>query len=144
MTGQAKEGVFSMASVILEGYKIRELHIHDNHDDGVEAYQRLESQGEYLHQVIMKSKDDGSCKTRTTVSVKSPEENEPFVVRVAIEGRFSIVGEASEKEIYLLSHEGIFPYIRATVSTLTGLAGLPNLLIPLIHMNDVDITAEEK
>ena len=64
--------------------------------------------------------------------------NFPFYIHVRLVGEFSIEGDASSNDFVKFCEvngtAALFPYLRSTVSTITALAGVPSLNLPLINI----------
>ncbi len=66
------------------------------------------------------------------------EKNLPFHLSVKIIGNFTIKESFSSEEVANLCRINatalLFPYLRAFISNLTSLAGIPNLILPTINV----------
>ncbi|MFC5604795.1 protein-export chaperone SecB [Sporosarcina koreensis] len=67
------------------------------------------------------------------------QKNYPFYINIEIVGSFSLNGDFSSEEIVDLCRLNatavLFPYLRAFVSNLTSLAGVPNLILPTVNIS---------
>jgi preprotein translocase subunit SecB len=65
------------------------------------------------------------------------EKNYPFYIYVEIIGNFYLQGEAELEFIELCKVNGtaiLFPYLRAYISYITSISGVPNLILPTVNV----------
>ena len=67
---------------------------------------------------------------------------EIFNIKVCITGVFACSGIESEddkKVVHVMAYHQIFPYIQSTFSYLTGITGLPPLMLPQVDTKPEDV-----
>lgn len=73
--------------------------------------------------------------------------NYPFFIRVRLVGEFFLEGDSTDQDLINYCEVNgtavLFPYLRSTVATLTAIAGVPSLNLPLINIHKL-IEAQKK
>lgn len=74
-----------------------------------------------------------------TTAAKSSDDNNLITVRASIAGIFAVENERLDEQsenalIKIQTHAILLPYLRATVTTVLGVAGFGNLIVPLFNV----------
>ncbi len=78
------------------------------------------------------------CVGEFTAEIEQAENADQFSIKLVYSAVFSYPADMGRDEIHLKSYDALFPYVRATIASITASAGIPPLHIPYI-----DISGEE-
>ena len=78
-----------------------------------------------------------------TVIAENAEDKEHFHLSVTETGVFACPEGMSRETIHVETFKALFPYVRALVSGLTALAGIPPIMIPAVVVNEENVVKIE-
>lgn len=79
------------------------------------------------------------ARAELTVIAENSEDKEHFRISVTEVGVFSCPDQMPRETIHVETFQILFPYARALISSLTGLAGIPPILPPAIRINEENV-----
>lgn len=87
----------------------------------------------------------GEKEHKVTIGVRLDQENLPFNAELEITGRFEYDGELDVDKLLKINAVSImYPYVRATLSMMTTIAGIPPVIIPTINLAQMFERNEQK
>jgi len=115
--------------VELKGYKVNKLEMENTVKPGTQL--KLQNQVKYnVNYMDSVHKCVGLLSFRITDA-----DMNPFEIRLEMVAEFSF-DEADEKpDIHTASFDQLFPFVRMLVNQITGISGMPGLMIPMMKLN---------
>jgi len=115
--------------VELKGYKVNKLEMENTVKPGTQL--KLQNQVKYnVNYMDSVHKCVGLLSFRITDA-----DMIPFEIRLEMVAEFSF-DEADEKpDIHTASFDQLFPFVRMLVNQITGISGMPGLMIPMMKLN---------
>lgn len=84
--------------------------------------------------------DEANKKMKLTLETEIEDQARTVEIKVKTEGYFEFAAEIDEgmKRIFFTQNAPaiLFPYIRAYVSTLTALSGIPSIILPTLNLSN--------
>ncbi len=115
------------------GYKITDSHIH------IDTDKQVSDRCDVTFEKTVGIKE-AEHKMRLQLAAKIESENKAMSVEVKAEGYFEFEKDLSdaEKEIFFNTSAPaiLFPYVRAYISTLTGLSGIAPIILPTLNLSN--------
>lgn len=115
--------------VELKGYKVNKLEMENTVKPGTQL--KLQNQVKYnVNYMDSVHKCVGLLSFRITDA-----DMNPFEIKLEMVAEFSF-DEADEKpDIHTASFDQLFPFVRMLVNQVTGISGMPGLMIPMMKLN---------
>lgn len=79
------------------------------------------------------------ARAELTVTAENTEDKEHFRLSVTEIGVFACPEGMTREAAHVASFEMLFPYVRALVSSITALAGIPPILVPAVRLNEENV-----
>lgn len=115
------------------GYKVTDSHIH------IDTDKQVSDRCDVTFEKTVGIKE-AEHKMRLQLVAKIESENKAMSVEVKAEGYFEFEKDLSdaEKEIFFNTSAPaiLFPYVRAYISTLTGLSGIAPIILPTLNLSN--------
>lgn len=83
------------------------------------------------------------ARAELTVVAENPDDREHFRLSVTETGVFACPDGMSREAIHVETFRMLFPYVRALVSSVTALAGIPPILVPAVRINEENVVKIE-
>lgn len=115
--------------VELKGYKVNKLEIENTARPGTQL--KLQNQVKYnVNYMDSVNKCVGILSFRITDS-----DMNPFEIRIEMVAEFTFGSEDEKADIHTQSFDQLFPFVRMIIHNITGLTGMPGLMIPMMKLN---------
>lgn len=119
--------------VELKGYKINSISFENKVANGTEL--QLQNQVKYN---VNYMEEEHRCVSFLNFKVVDAQ-MQPFEIKIEIIAEFNY-GENDEKpDIHTQSFDQIFPFLRQMINTLTSMAGMPGLMIPIMKLKKENV-----
>ncbi len=115
--------------VELKGYKVNSISFENKLQNGTEL--KLQNQVKYNVNYMEKEK---RCVSILNFRV-SDAEMQPFEIKIELIAEFKYDEGDEKPDIHTTSFDQIFPFLRQIIHSLTGMSGMPGLLIPIMKLN---------
>ena len=83
----------------------------------------------------------GKCRGEFHVRVCDRDMQDDFMVEATVLGYFDYTGNPPKEEIHRRTYKELFPYVRALVTSVTSLCGIPPVIIPAVDIDRQDVYA---
>ncbi len=121
-----------MSKISLMAYKISEL----NFKNAVNGKMQLKFSNKVSHNVRYSS--NSTCEATLKVDVFDKEHPDSITLSLTIQGVFRILENIEKEFIHVETCKALYPMARAIVSTVSGTAGIPPIVL-----KDFDIESQE-
>ena len=122
----------------LKGYKIDSIQFENNVPNGTEL--KLQNQVKYnVNYVDAENRCIGILDFRI-----SDSDMNPFEIRIKMVAEFTYTPDEQKPDIHTGSFDQMFPFLRQAVNTLTALAGMPGLLIPMMKLDKNSVSVNNR
>ena len=121
-----------MATVQMKAYKVKEIVFHNN----IQGKQQLSLSNKVSHNV--KYSPNGTCEGVLSVEMFDKEKPDVLNIKVTVSGVFQILQQTEKEFLHVDTFKELFPFAKATVSTVSAGAGIPPIIVP-----NVDIEKQE-
>ncbi len=121
-----------MAIVSLKGYKVDKLDFVATLENGTQV--KLAHKYQYNVQYAK----NNMCKGEFDIEVYDSNNPDKFKIHVVMSGVFAFKEGEKKERIHTETFKGLFPYLKAFVTTVTANCGIPPIMIP-----DIDIDNQE-
>ena len=92
------------------------------------------------YQYNVKYSPNGTCRGEFTAKAENKSDPKAFHIIATLMGNFRITNpDVTKQELHVETYNEMFPYVRAFISTLTGLAGIPPVVAKYIDISGSDI-----
>lgn len=103
------------------------------------AFENVNMKISMEHSVNVDS-ENNSCDTKTSISIvpeNSAELDGEFAIRISANTKFSLKNYTplENKNLHVQTVQQVYPYIRAAVSNITALAGIPPIHMPFLNVS---------
>lgn len=113
----------------LKGYKINSVNFENKVPNGTQL--KLQNQVKYnVNYVDAENRCVGILDFRITDA-----DMNPFEIRIEMVAEFNYTADEEKPDIHTGSFDQMFPFLRQAVNTLTSVAGMPGLLIPIMKLD---------
>lgn len=110
-----------------------EFRFNPNFNDNTETRLNLNINYDVDFMVSVDNENSGIVLLECGVNSKEEFQDVPFVIKVSIVGFFS-VEQGKIQEYFVNAVSVLFPYLRAHISTLTSISGIPSVTLPSINV----------
>lgn len=115
--------------VELKGYKVNRLEIENTVKPGTQL--KLQNQVKYnVNYMDSVNKCVGILALRITDS-----DMNPFEIKLEMAAEFSFDAADEKPDIHTDSFDQLFPFVRMIVNNITGISGMPGLMLPIMKLN---------
>lgn len=115
--------------VELKGYKVNRLEIENTVKPGTQL--KLQNQVKYnVNYMDSVNKCVGILALRITDS-----DMNPFEIKLEMAAEFSFDAADEKPDIHTNSFDQLFPFVRMIVNNITGISGMPGLMLPIMKLN---------
>ncbi len=121
-----------MAKVQMKAYKVKEIVFHNN----IQGKQQLNLSNKVSYNV--KYSQNGICEGVLTVEMFDKEKPDVLNIKAVLSGIFQILEQTEKEFLHVETFKELFPFAKATVSTVSAGAGIPPIIVP-----NVDIEKQE-
>ncbi|MBR0412931.1 MAG: hypothetical protein IJI47_05135 [Eubacterium sp.] len=122
----------------LKGYKIDSIQFENNVPNGTEL--KLQNQVKYnVNYVDAENRCIGILDFRI-----SDSDMNPFEIRIKMVAEFTYTPDEQKPDIHTGSFDQMFPFLRQAVNSLTALAGMPGLLIPMMKLDKNSVSVNNR
>lgn len=115
--------------VELKGYKVNKLEIENTVKPGTQL--KLQNQVKYN---VNYMDSVNKCVGILSFRVADADMN-PFEIRLEMVAEFTFADEDEKADIHTQSFDQLFPFVRMIINNITGLTGMPGLMIPIMKLN---------
>ncbi len=115
--------------VELKGYKVNKLEIENTVKPGTQL--KLQNQVKYN---VNYMDSVNKCVGILSFRVADSDMN-PFEIRLEMVAEFTFADEDEKADIHTQSFDQLFPFVRMIINNITGLTGMPGLMIPIMKLN---------
>lgn len=115
--------------VELKGYKINSIEFENKVANGTQL--KLQNQVKYNVNYMDKDK---RCVGILNFRVSDADMN-PFEIKIEMVAEFSYDENDERPDIHTISFDQLFPFLRQAINSLTSMAGMPPLMIPIMKLN---------
>lgn len=123
----------------LKGYKINSVYF----ENKVHGTSKLSLQNQVKYNVNYTG-NDNDCIGVLNFRVFDTD-MQPFEIKIEAVAEFTYDASDEKEDIHVDSFAQFFPYIRQAVSSITGISGMPPLIIPIMRLerSNVDVRSKE-
>lgn len=115
--------------VELKGYKVNRLEIENTVKPGTQL--KLQNQVKYnVNYMDSVNKCVGILALRITDS-----DMNPFEIKLEMAAEFSFDAADEKPDIHTNSFDQLFPFVRMIINNITGISGMPGLMLPIMKLN---------
>ena len=94
----------------------------------------------FSYQYNVKYSQNGTCRGEFTAKAENKVDPKSFHINVTMIGTFKITNpQATKEELHVETYNEMFPYVRAFISSFTGLSGIPPVVAKYIDISGSDI-----
>ena len=122
-----------MPNVNMQAYKVSEIVFNNK----VNGKVQLKLSNKISHNVRYSS--NGTCEAVMTVEAFDKEHKDVLYCRVTVNGVFVINGETEKEFVHVETFKELFPFAKATVTTVSANAGVPPIIIKNIDIEKQEI-----
>ena len=113
----------------LKGYKINSVNFENKVPNGTQL--KLQNQVKYNVNYV---DEENRCVGILDFRITDADMN-PFEIRIEMVAEFNYTADEEKPDIHTGSFDQMFPFLRQAVNTLTSVAGMPGLLIPIMKLD---------
>ena len=122
-----------MKSLVLKTYRITDIQF-QNH---TVANGKTKLETKYTYQV--KFGNNNTCRGEMKVSVNDQANPDTLKIDVTLVGIFEVVAEQDKELLHKESFKQLYPFARASVSTISSSTGILPIIIPDVDIDSQDI-----
>ncbi|MBQ3137762.1 MAG: protein-export chaperone SecB [Clostridia bacterium] len=122
-----------MPNVNMQAYKVSEIVFNNK----VNGKVQLKLSNKISHNV--KYSSNGTCEAVMTVEAFDKEHKDVLYCKVTVNGVFTFTGETEKEFIHVETFKELFPFAKATVTTVSANAGVPPIIIKNIDIEKQEI-----
>lgn len=117
-----------MASVVLNAYRVEEMHFKNVLETGVQI--KLE------HKYSFNVKYDGEnkCAGIFSVEVYDRENADKFYAKTKVVGFYTYTAGMDKDSVHRAAFKEIFPYAKSIITTITANGGVPPIVLPAVDI----------
>ncbi len=113
-----------MSKVQMIGYKVSDLSIVNHYENT----QRIQTKSSCSYSVTFTK--NGICIGTFKVDMEDSEKSGKFAVHAVVSGFFRYPDDEKQETVHVLTHQALFPYVRALITTVTVNAGMAPIILP--------------
>lgn len=113
----------------LKGYKFNKVEFNNNVANGTQL--KLQNQFKYN---VNYMDSENKCLGTLEFRVADADMN-PFEIRIEMVAEFVYGADDDKADIHVESFSQMFPFVRQAIHSLTSMAGMPGLLIPIVRIS---------
>ena len=122
-----------MVKPILKGVRVNEIDFVNKLANG----EKIELEHRYSYSV--RYAPDNHCLGEFKANVSNKNNPEKFHLNVTMAGQFAFDKDATKEQLHLDTYDALFPYVRAYISNITAVGGIPPIIAPYIDISNQTI-----